>query len=289
MQLPRFIADPIIRRKARLHAIDPSRFQIRVARTAAEYRDAFRLVHIGYVYQGIEPIRAPDLRITEQHVLPEATVLVAYEGTQLVGTVSITKDSPAGLPIDKDYPQELAELRRAGAQLSEVGSLAIVRRCWHSGLTPLLGMAAGRFGFRVLKSTHQVIGVHPKAAAYYRAIWNFHPLGEPRHHAELHAPVVGLIHERSAVQAHMSRYHRRPIHGETLPVDYFFDPRVPSGLYMPEDVPADQWPRFKMSREVFRDLFVDSSNRLTDLSSRTFGHLRLQRSEETVGAKDRPS
>jgi hypothetical protein len=286
MKLPHFLCDTLIRRKVRLHTMDVDRFKIRVARTADEYRDAFRLVHVGYVFQGIERLKELDLRITEQHVLPEATVLVAYEGDQIVGTISVTKDSPAGLPIDKDYPEPLDELRRRGAQISEIGSLAVVRRCWHSSLMPLLGMAAGRLGFRIHGSTHHVIGVHPKAAAFYRAIWGFRPIGPARHHAELDAPVVGLMHDRSELREHMVRWHRRQLSGiGVLPADYILGPLVPEGLFMPEGIPESEWPRFKMPREVFRELFVEHSNRLLELSSRTTCHLRQQRSDETLAVR----
>lgn len=290
MKLPSVLSDPWIRWKARLHEIDVDRFQVRLARTAEEYRDAFRLVHVGYVFQGIEPLKAIDFRMTEQHVLAEAIVLVAYEGSQLVGTISVTKDSAAGLPMDKDYPEGLAALRRGGAQISEIGSLAVVRRCWHSSLMPLLGMAAGRVGFRVHKSTHSVIGVHPKAAPFYRALWDFQPLGHVRPHAELSAPVVGLVHERSRVEAHMTRcYPHRMTKGEQrYLVDYTFGERVPSGLYLPEDVPEREWPRFKMPRDVFRELFIDRTNRLAELSASTAHRLREQRSEETIAVMSAP-
>jgi hypothetical protein len=286
MKLPAFVSDPWIRHKVRLHEVDTERFRVRLARTAQEYQDAFRLVHVGYVFQGIEPLRELDLRITEQHVLSEATVLVAYEGEQIVGTISITKDSPAGLPLDKDYPEALAKLRNAGAQIAEIGSLAVVRRCWHSSLMPLLGMAAARVAFRVYGSTHQVIGIHPKATPFYRALWDFHPLGPARRHSELEAPVIGLAAERESLRSHATRFYRRPMTVEkTLPVDYVFDARIPRNLYLPEDIPAHEWPRFKMSRGVFRELFIERANRLSSLSVRTVDHLRTQRSEQTVGMK----
>lgn len=288
MQLPSFVVDPWIRRKVRVHEIDTNRFQVRLARTAAEYQDAFRLVHVGYVFQGIEPLKEVDLRITEQHVLTEAIVLVAYEGSQLVGTISVTKDSAAGLPMDKDYPAELAALRSDDTRISEIGSLAVVRRCWHSSLMPLLGMAAARVALRVHEATHAVIGVHPKALAFYRAIWGFQELGPPRGHAELEAPVVGLWVDRQTIRNHMTRSHRRPMRYEDdkfFPVDYCFSDRIPRGLYLPEDVAEGEWPRFKMSRDVFRELFIERSNRLTELSETTVRRLREQRTEETVGVK----
>ncbi len=281
MKLPFFVVDPWVRRRARLDSIDLDRFQIRLARTAKEYEDAFRLIHLAYAFKGIEPMRRLDLRITEQHVLSEAVVLVAYERERLVGTISVTKDSPAGLPLDKDYPSELASLRSDGARLSEVGSLAVVQRCWHSGLMPLLGMAAARVGFRIHGSSHNVIGIHPKASDFYRAIWNFHPLGAVRQHTELEAPVIGLAHERSAVQTHFSRHHRGT--RGLVPLKYTFGAQLPNGLELPEEIAAEAWPRFKMPREVFRTIFVEQSNRLSELSPATMQHLRSQRSEETMG------
>lgn len=286
MDLPAFMLDPWIRRRARIHAMDTERFTIRLARTAAEYRDAFRLLHVGYVFQGIEPVSESHIRMTEQHVLSEAIVLAAYEDNRIVGTISVTKDSPAGLPIDKDYPRELAELRRGGARISEIGSLAVVRRCWHSSVMPLLGMAAARVGLRVHGSTHVVIGVHPKALPFYRAIWGFEPLGPARPHAELDAPVLGLVAEQHTTHAHLTRCFRRPMRVDgLLPVDYCFGARVPYGLDFPEGISSDEWPRFKMPREVFRELFVERSNRLEQLSTPTAAHLRTQRSEQTVGTQ----
>ncbi len=280
--MPSFVVDPWIRRKARFDSIDLGRFRLRLARSVKEYEDAFRLIHLAYAYQGIEPLKRIDLRITEQHVLSEAVVLVAYEGDQLVGTISVTKDSPAGLPLDKDYGAELTAMRRSGAQLSEVGSLAIVRRRWHSGLMLILGMAAARVGFLIHGSTHHIVGVHPKAEDFYRAIWDFHSFGDARHHAELEAPVIGLVHERSAVQAHFKRCYRWRTRG-LVPMEYAFGAKPPAQLELPEDIAGDEWPRFKMPREVFRSIFTVQTNLLSELSPATLNLLRTQRSEETLG------
>lgn len=285
MKLPALISDPLARRKAALHEIKTDRYQIRLARTAQEYRDAFRLVHVGYVFQGIESLKEVDLRITEQHVLAESIVLVAYEGPRIVGTISITQDSPAGLPLDKDYPEELLALRHSGGKLSEIGSLAIVRRCWHTGLMPLLALAAFRVAFRIHKSTQTVIGVHPRAEGYYRALWDSRAIGPARRHAELDAPVLGMVHERSSVERHMTRHFRRPMQAGVPAADYVFGQQVPQGLQLPEDIAMDDWSRFKMPREVFRDLFIHRSDRISEMSAATQAHLRAQRTEQTVGMR----
>ncbi len=186
MRAPRAVEDHLIRRKAGFHKIDPARFTVRIARTTEDYEQAFRLLHIAYAWQGIESLDAPVMRITDQHLLPESTVLVCYEGDQLVGTMTVTTDSPAGLPLDNDYGARLCGFRKRGERIAELGSFGIVGRCHHSGVCQLLSLAAARFSFGWLGVDRLVIGIHPKAAPFYRALWGFGVFGEPRDHAESH-------------------------------------------------------------------------------------------------------
>ena len=45
-----------------------------LARDVAQYEDAFHLLHIAFVYQGIEDVRSNKMPFTPQHVLPEPTL-----------------------------------------------------------------------------------------------------------------------------------------------------------------------------------------------------------------------
>jgi len=280
MGLREFVEDKIIRRKAMFERIPVERFSIRLARTVEEYEQAFRLVHVAYVYQGYELLKAIDMRTTEQHVLPEASVLVAYEDGRCVGTISATLDSPAGLPLDKDYPEELGALRSQGARIVEIGSFAVVSRARRTGASQLLALSTFRLGERAHGATHYVIGVNPKAAPFYRAVWGFKPLGPSRGHADLSAPVVGLVVSREQGLACMRRFGR--MRDGFLPSDYPERADSPPGLQLPEHLPPESWTRWKMPREVFRELFIRRSNRLHCLSEQTRGHLRTQRSDGTV-------
>jgi len=283
MQLPPFLLDRFVRRKAKFSEIDLDRFDIRIARTHAEYENAFRLLHVGYVFQGYEPVRELDLRMTEQHLLQEATVLVAYEKERMVGTVSVTGDSLAGLPLDKDYPAELMQLRRQAARIAEVNSLAVVRNRWRSGLSQLLGLAAGRLTCRILESTHRVIGVDPRVMPLYRAIYGYQPLGPIRRHGDLDADVWGLVQEIDASTAHVRKHFSTFPCG--LPVaEYALGAATPPGLTMPEDISGLDWPRWKMPRAVFRNL-VRNRERLGGIGESTRTLIRRQRSDETLGIK----
>jgi hypothetical protein len=284
MRLPGFISDRIIRHHARFDRIATDRFVIRVARTLEEYESAFRLVHISYAYLGIEPMRPVDLRVTEQHALREAIVLVAYESGQPVGTITVTGDSPAGLPLDADYPMELSDLRSSGARPAEVGSFAIVGRCRKGGLAQLLAMAATRIAFRTLSASHIVIGINPHASSVYRAVWGFEPLGAPRIHASLSAPVAGHVVRREQLLSHVRTHFPRPMTSGSLPESHLLmGPPLPC-VSVPNDSLNPDLSVFKMPREVFRSLFIDHGERWSRLSANTRAHVKRQRTEETLRA-----
>lgn len=276
------IRDWYLRRRAALHLTPMDKYRVRIARTVADYQDAFRLLYVAYVYQGIEPIRGVEMRIIPHHVLPEATVFVVYEGDALVGTMTATLDSPAGLPLDNDYPEELAALRQQGARIVEFGALAVVRRCWHTGVTALLNMAAHWFSHETLGATHCVCGIHPKTSPFYSALYAFEPLGAARPHAELSAPVLGMVHRLDEVRDHLRRHFRKPMATGLSPAEHFTE-HLPPCIHMPPVAHLRSLARWKLSREVFRELFIDRSDRLQTLDDRTREHLEGWRSLRTMG------
>lgn len=282
MKLPRFLMDRLIRRKLALEHTPLHRFRVRLARTVDDYEGAFRLVQATYVAIGIENVLSSTLRITPQHVLPEAYVLLVEERGQLVGTMSLTLDSPAGFPLDQDYPEQLNALRAQGARLCEVGSLAVVQRCRHAGVTNLLNLAGYLVVTQKLKASHVVMGVNPKATEHYRAMYDFHPLGGAKDHAALTAPVAGLVNDLSTFEDFMRRSYPKPLQTGALAADHCF------GLPLPcVDFPEgghEELTRWKLSREVFQELFLRRSDRLATLDERTQEYLQQMRSPRTVGS-----
>lgn len=278
--LPRPLLHEAIRRKAALHKTPLDRYRVFVAREAAHYEDAFSLLHVAYVYQGLESPRGATMRITPQHVLPEATVFVAYEGDVIVGTMTVTLDSPAGLVLDKDYPAELAELRRRGERLVEYGSLAIVRRCWHTGVTTLLNNAVCLWTQHILRATRIVMGVNPAAREVYAAMYGFEPLGAPRQHAELAAPVQGFSVGVTESLVHIDRHHRRRL-ANGMRVNEAHRQGLPC-IEIPRSIPHDELPRWKLTRQVFRELFIKKSNLLDSLDPTVREYLAMWRSPRTL-------
>ena len=276
------IRDWIIRRKLAVEATPLDRFVVRVAKTVKDYERAFRLLHVAYVYQGIEDVTEDRMRITPQHVLPESTVFVAYENGKLVATMTVTLDSPAGLPSDADYPDEMRALRKSGAVIVEYGSLAVVKRCWRSGVVRLLEMAATAWSTKVLGATHAVVGVNPAIEPMYRALYAFEKMGAQRHYHDLDAPVQGLVMEYAKTAEHLRKHVTEPLADGRKLLEHMVD-RLPDCVQIPTDVALEDQVRWKLPRDVFQELFLAKSDRLYSLDSRTLEHLRRWRSDATLG------
>lgn len=253
MLLPNALVDRFIRWRVRFHETPLDRYQIRIARSAAEYDQALRLVHASYVYQGLESVRANEVRLTPQHLLPQATVILAYEGEQLVGTMTVTADSPAGLPLDKDYPEEMAQLRKSGARIVEYGSLTVVQRCWHSGVTNLMNIAAYRIATEQHHATHTVVGVAPRAMPVYRALFNFRVFGGQKHHVQLVSAMYGLVQDMAAAPAFVRRHFSRPMRSGHLPIAHFSGLPLPC-IDLPRGLTLPEFVAWKRSSDVVREM-----------------------------------
>jgi hypothetical protein len=275
------LVDRKIRANAALSDTPLDRYRVCIARDVEEYEDAFHLLHVAYAFQGIENVRSNKMRITPQHVLPEATVFVAYEGEQCVGTMTVTLDSPAGIRIENNYPEAVAALRAKGAKLVEFGSLAVVRRCWGTGVTVLLTIAAAYWAINMLAATDIVMVVNPKVAPFYRAIYKFRPIGEVRANLDLTSPVLAMTTNTLQCVAHVRRHFSRPLSSGLTIADHLTR-GLPTCIRIPAEVPTPELARWKLPRTVFQQLFIEKSDRLDTLDPITLSYLKRWRSDQTL-------
>lgn len=132
---PAFIRGPISRKRIDLRAAlqgdtrqeeipnSPQPFVIKIAETQEELSQAFRVLHDSYVAKKYMSPSPSQMRVTPYHVLPTTTTFIALVGSEVVGTMSIIKDGVFGLPTEHLF--DLSFLRKKGAKLAEVSSLAI--------------------------------------------------------------------------------------------------------------------------------------------------------------------
>ena len=78
------------------------------------------------------------MRITFYHLLPCTATLIAVWDGEVVGTISIIRDNPLGLPLESDF--DISGLKQRNVTVAEISSLAIKKNHRHRGkvLFPLL-------------------------------------------------------------------------------------------------------------------------------------------------------
>jgi hypothetical protein len=152
---------------------------VRVARTSADFAAACHLVHVAYSRAGLESSDSPELRITDHQLLDSTDVFVARQHGEVIATLSLVADSTYGLPMESMYRRDIADLRRTGTELAEVGCLAD-----RPGLNPRLAMEAffaltrfmaQRARWRAIDTL--VAAVHPRHARFYTRMLGFKPIG----------------------------------------------------------------------------------------------------------------
>ena len=163
----------------------------RVARSREDMRAAFQLVYQNYLMSGLSKEIASGMRVTSFHALPSTDVLVAVQGGRVNCTATLIRDGDMGLPIERVYPDEVAQFRESGSVIAEVGCLA-QRGNQLSVLLRLINFMAQRS--RLQGINHIVIAVHPRHVKFYERYLGFSTNGPLRsYHAVCGHPAMPLV------------------------------------------------------------------------------------------------
>ena len=172
--LPQFLRLKLIRRN--IHIPDaPQDFQVCIATTEIELEKSYSLLHDCYVGNKLMAPDASGLRCNFYSFLPFTTTIVAKIGNNVVGTVSLIKDSSSGLPSDKNFKYENDLLRIKNKKLVEVSSLAIdpqYRKKAHI-VSLFLMKYLQHYCTHHMGVTTVTCVVHPRARDFYAAFWGF--------------------------------------------------------------------------------------------------------------------
>jgi hypothetical protein len=141
---------------------------------------------------------------------PNLYTFAAYESGQLVGTVSMRFDSPAGLMAEQLYPDEIAGLRARNLHMCEFTRLALDEQAMSKEVLGSLFHSCYLYAHVVCGLTHAVIEVNPRHVAFYRRVLHFKQLGEQRHNQRVDAPAILLGLDFSVLAAELERFFADP-------------------------------------------------------------------------------
>lgn len=90
-----------------------------------ELEKAFKLVYREYHKRHYCETDEQRMQYSHHFLLPGARTFVLLQDDEIVGTISLTADSPCGLPMESLFPDEVARCRGPQKRLAEVGLFAL--------------------------------------------------------------------------------------------------------------------------------------------------------------------
>jgi len=203
---------------------DP-RLRLKIAETRDELEACFRLLHDAYVGSGFMKPHPSGLRVTLYNALPTTTTLCATFDGEVVGTLSLIRESVLGFPLQSIF--DLHSVRERPGQIAEVSALAVHRKFRKTGgavLFPLMKFmrdyCSGFFDTR-----HLVIAVNPDRIEMYESLLLFDRLAQKTvtsYDYANGAPAIGAtldlqVASRQFSEIYASKPPRRNLH------QYFFE------------------------------------------------------------------
>lgn len=173
----------------------PSDLVIKIAETKEEFEQAYQILHDSYVEYGYSKPAANGMRILKYFSLPTTTTIVAKLGDRVIGTLTIIRQSPMGLPLDKEF--DISHLSGPGKTVVEISSLAIASAYRNKRGVIFLPLCAYicQYVSNFIYADYVVISVNPAWVEFYKAILLFSPLSKTvveNYDFANGAPAVGL-------------------------------------------------------------------------------------------------
>ncbi|MBK7815363.1 MAG: GNAT family N-acetyltransferase [Rhodocyclaceae bacterium] len=152
------------------------RLQLKIAETREELEACFRLLHDAYVSSGFMKPHPSGMRVTLYHALPTTTTLCAKWDGEVVGTMSLIRDSAFGFPLQMIF--DLAGVRAKEGNIAEVSALAVDPRFRKTGGAILFPLMKFMYEYctSFFDTRHLVIAVNPNRIELYESLLFFRRL-----------------------------------------------------------------------------------------------------------------
>ncbi|HEX6734645.1 MAG TPA: GNAT family N-acetyltransferase [Azonexus sp.] len=152
------------------------RLVLKIAETREELEACFKLLHDAYVSSGFMTPDPSGLRVTIYHALPTTTTLCAKFDGQVVGTLSLIRESAIGFPLQRIF--DLSGVRAKEGNIAEVSALAVHPRFRRTGGTILFPLMKFMYEYctTFFDTRHLVIAVNPRHIEMYESLLFFRRL-----------------------------------------------------------------------------------------------------------------
>ncbi|MDO9195851.1 GNAT family N-acetyltransferase [Rhodoferax sp.] len=154
------------------------RLVLKIAETKEELESCFKLLHDAYVGSGFMKPDPSGMRATIYHALPTTTTLCAKFDGEVVGTLSLIRESVFGFPLQSIF--DLHDVREKKGRVAEVSALAVHPKFRKTGGTILFPLMKFMYEYctTYFDTRHLVIAVNPNRIEMYESLLFFERLTE---------------------------------------------------------------------------------------------------------------
>ncbi len=207
-----------------------SRLVLKIAESKEELEACFKLLHDAYVGSGFMKPHPSGMRITIYHALPTTTTLCAKFDGEVVGTISLIRESLFGFPLQSIF--DLHDIREAKGRIAEVSALAVHPRFRNTGGSILFPLMKFMYEYcsTFFDTRHLVIAVNPNRIEMYESLLLFERLKEnvvENYDFANGAPAVGASVDLHFAPTMMKRLYRGKPQRKNLYI-YFLRTRLPN-------------------------------------------------------------
>jgi hypothetical protein len=195
-----------------------------------EWQQAYELLATAYQGRGYEAPSSKLIRFTPYHALPDTATFVAKLGDQVVATLSVVLDNTLlGLPIERVFGDEVADLRRPGRRLAEATSLADRGLSMREFVPVFVTLIRLAMQYAVKQGSDTwLITVNPRHRGFYTKVMGFVPLGTCRSCPSVQdAPAEAYMLSEPLMNANAPKMWQQ-IFGEDLPEAVLPNPAMPA-------------------------------------------------------------
>lgn len=200
-------------------------FRIRLADTEAGRNSASMLINKMYSWRGY----AGSHHVSSS---PNRITLTASMKDVLVGTVTLSIDSPAGLLADEVFKDEIDKYRGKGRKLCELTKLAFDAETKSAFAFASLFHICFIYARRLHSCTDAFIEINPRHRRYYERMLGFQQQGQLRTNTRVGAPAhllrLDLDHMEEQIRKHGGTSDAPQAAKSLYP--YFFSPREEEGI-----------------------------------------------------------
>lgn len=154
------------------------RLVLKIAETREELKACFELLHDAYVGSGFMRPHPSGMRVNIYHALPTTTTLCAKFDGEVVGTISLIRESVFGFPLQAIF--DLHGVREKNGRIAEVSALAVHPKFRKTGGFILFPLMKFMYDYctNFFDTRHLVIAVNPNRIEMYESLLLFERLKE---------------------------------------------------------------------------------------------------------------